>query len=208
MKPVTMHWPLASTTSIALLQSLAAAGTVVLNGEYGTAGFTTARIDDVLFRQVSITSANNLSGVNFTITGLKNGVPTTEVLAGPNANTVYSVNAYSVITSITTNAAAAAFSIGTGLVGATTPQLYDYQVPFAAMGIQTVVGGTTMNYTFSVTLAPIELFLQLFPIAGMTAATTNQFATYNTPVRYYWFNINATTTADATLTAYIVQQGL
>lgn len=55
-------------------------------------------------RQVSLTSASNLSGINFTIVAMSYGVSYTEVLAGPNANTVVSVGIYQSILSITPSA--------------------------------------------------------------------------------------------------------
>src|SRR6266850_3299330 len=111
-RPVVINWPVTSNTSVAALQTLGAAGNLVIN--YGPNGF----FDFVnLTRKITFTSANNLAGVNFTITGTLNGTTISEVLAGPNANTVTSVNIYDTITSIAANAAAAAVSAGTGQTG-------------------------------------------------------------------------------------------
>lgn len=58
--------------------------------------------------QITLTSTGNLSGITFAIVGLSiTGAPLTENLAGPNNNTVTSVNSYSAITSITPGGAVA-----------------------------------------------------------------------------------------------------
>ncbi len=62
---------------------------------------------------ISITSAADISAINFTITGTFNGNNIVEILAGANANTVSSVNVFDNITSIVSSGAAAqAYSIG------------------------------------------------------------------------------------------------
>lgn len=67
--------------------------------------------------KVSITSVANETAKNFTITGIPVGstVTVTEVLAGGNNTTVYSVNYFSTVTSITVSAATTgAIKIGYG----------------------------------------------------------------------------------------------
>ena len=67
--------------------------------------------------KVSITSVDDETGVNFTITGIPVGsmTPVTEVLAGGNNTTVYSVNYFATVTSITVDGGTAgAITVGYG----------------------------------------------------------------------------------------------
>jgi len=71
-------------------------------------------------RQVSIFSDTDLSAITFNVTGTQNGVTFTEAILGPTAtNTVYGVETYDIITSITTSApiSPAIVSVGTGWRG-------------------------------------------------------------------------------------------
>lgn len=105
-------------TEICALQTLGAAGSAALNGTLSNATQTVASfVLKGYCRSLAITSANNLSAINFTATGTQNGVTVTEVIAGPNNNSVYGTVLFDEITSITTSGAAAAFSIGGGLAG-------------------------------------------------------------------------------------------
>ena len=127
----------------------------------------------------TLTSANNLSAVNFTITGMDSaGNVVSEVLAGPNANTVTSVKSYTTITNIATSAAVTAVSVGTQSGGYTNFIPMDLYVRSPQIGIQaTVVSGSvtySMTFTdddpFNTAITPTEN-----PITGaLTAATTSQ----------------------------------
>ena len=66
--------------------------------------------------KVSISGTGNEAGKNFTIVGTTvGGVVVTEVVAGPNNNTVYSTNYFASVTSIKVSAAtAAAITVGYG----------------------------------------------------------------------------------------------
>lgn len=74
-------------------------------------------------RQVSITSTNDLSAINFTVKGTQNGVPITEIIGGPGgpANpTVYTDETFDIVTSITPSAPIVTpntVSVGTGWKG-------------------------------------------------------------------------------------------
>lgn len=111
-------FPVGNTTDVCLLQTLAGTGSLVLNGNLvnlvnGQLSF----IEKGYSRQLSLTSANNLSAQQFTINGIQNGVPITENIAGPNANTVYSTEVFDTIISISVNGAVNGISIGTGWKG-------------------------------------------------------------------------------------------
>jgi hypothetical protein len=88
----------ASATAVAAAQTLGGAGPMVLTTLSGFVMPNTAL--------VSLTSTGNISATTFTITGItKTGALMSETLAGPNNNTVFSTNAYSIILGIFANAA-------------------------------------------------------------------------------------------------------
>ncbi len=112
-------FPIANTSDVCAAQTTAGAANLNLNGNL--AYKTNNRVSFITkgySRQLSLTSAGNLAGVVFTITGTQNGVVITENINGPNGNTVYSVLIYDVITSISCNGAVGtAVSVGTGYQG-------------------------------------------------------------------------------------------
>lgn len=98
----------AGAATIAALQTLAGAGSLSLSGTYGATGFPSE-----LAWTITLTSVNNLSGVNFTINYLSaQGNAFSVTTTGPNATTKTTTVIASRITSITTDAAAAAVSVG------------------------------------------------------------------------------------------------
>ena len=111
-------FPTGNISSICGLQDTAGAANLTLDGNL--ANQVTNQVSFInhgYSRSISITSANDLSAVNFTITGVQNGTLITEVLIGPNANTVFSVEIYDVIFSIATSAAVNQVSVGVGILG-------------------------------------------------------------------------------------------
>lgn len=98
------------TALLAALQTLGAAGAMALTAGTGV----TTRVDAqgntryVLdyARRVTLTSAGNISAVNFTIVGYDQyGQRLTQTLAGPNANTVATTKTFKEIASVTASAA-------------------------------------------------------------------------------------------------------
>ena len=111
-------FPAGNTTDVCLLQTLGGAGNLNLNGNLANlVNGQVSFIQKGYSRQISLTSGNNLSGRTFTVTGMQNGVTLTENITGPNNNTVYSVQVYDVINSISVDGGAAGISIGTGWQG-------------------------------------------------------------------------------------------
>ena len=75
---------------------------------------------------LTLTSVSNLSAVNFVIHGTAvGGLPQTETLAGPNADTVTSVKTYATVTSIVPSATDAVHSVSAGTTGDTDPSTAD-----------------------------------------------------------------------------------
>lgn len=98
--------------NIALSQTPAGAGNLVLNGALAVGGVIPAQ---TLGYIIGFTSAGNLSARTFTITGTDpDGKAQTENVTGPNANTVVSTKFFRSISSIAIDAAAgAALTVGT-----------------------------------------------------------------------------------------------
>lgn len=73
-------------------------------------------------RKVTLTSATNQSATSFTIVGFNElGNADSEVLVGPNANTVTSVKVYSSVTSVTPNATDAVNTVSAGSAANSVP---------------------------------------------------------------------------------------
>lgn len=136
---------------VALAQTLVGAGPLTLNGGLALAGrlYLFARGS-----RLSLTSTGNLSGVNFTITGFPSTTegddPATEVLAGPNNNTVQSLTSWRSISSIVADAA-----VGTNVtagVYASELKLTAWPVPLApARRVQLTSGANLSAINFTIT---------------------------------------------------------
>ena len=83
---------------IALEQAVVNNGNVILNGEYASALTGTVSFDYSV--RIGISSADDLTGVNFTVIGTQNGVVIQEVIRNVNANTVTSTLYFDSITFI------------------------------------------------------------------------------------------------------------
>jgi len=226
----------ASNNSIALAQTLASAGNLTLNGamkqtltpnDGGTISFfpnqnqNATNSDSTVFGgfnvPITLTSTGNLSGVNFTITGFTKNpynpfTPVTEVLAGPNNNTVTSVNFYNRILGISANAAVGtSVSAGTGSTNA-----YSNWIPLNGPGatsmaaVAAYVTASTINYTVQHTFDNIfnsSDTINIFPIddTSMVGATTTQESNYTFSPRAVRILINS---GSGSLDFYVNQSGL
>jgi hypothetical protein len=96
------NWPTPVVNGISLFQTLTANIPLLLNGSYVNKITRTVNfVDDFnIVPRITLNSAANLSGINFLITGYQNGVFISETLAGPNANTVTSVNCFDTLIQI------------------------------------------------------------------------------------------------------------
>lgn len=152
MRPITLTRALvaAAVGAIAAAQTTAGAGNLLINGTLASSGVATLDVQ----RTVGLTSAGNLSAVNFTITGTDDqGRVISEVLAGPNANTVSSVLNYKTVTSIAVSAA-----VGTNVTADTVATGASREIPLdkwlnpfnvsVSMEITSGSGSWTLQYTF------------------------------------------------------------
>lgn len=129
-------FPDANTQDVCLIQDTTGNVNLVLNGNLASGG-DVSFINNGYARQLSFTSANDLSGASFTIYGVQNGVAIIETITGPDTNTVYSVNIYDVVTNITSSIAVSGISIGTGHSG------------FFQLLMPTISGISNLNYNFT-----------------------------------------------------------
>jgi hypothetical protein len=97
--------PAPVANGISLFQGLTANTPLLLNGSYVNKITRIVNFveDFGIVPRVTLNSAANLSGINFLITGYQNGVFISETLAGPNANTVTSVNCFDTLLQIIPN---------------------------------------------------------------------------------------------------------
>lgn len=134
-----------SATNIRSASSIAAAGTVTLNGSLVSGGVAT--LDKP--RRVLFTSAGNDSGITFTINGTDwNGTPVSEVLTGANATTTYTTYDFKTVTSVVASGASAGnVSIGTNAIASSRPVFLDLYADNSTY-IQTDTGGSSaITYT-------------------------------------------------------------
>jgi hypothetical protein len=148
---------------IQITRTLAAAQTTGLfTGTTGGAGLLTLSgalvsggVGNLVSQQnVVFTSAGNDSAINFTITGTddQNRV-ISEVLAGPNANTVTSVLNYKTVTSINASAAVgSSINIGTNVVGASTEIPVNQYVDPENITVSGEIASGSVNWTVQYTL--------------------------------------------------------
>jgi hypothetical protein len=160
-------------------------------------------------RNVSLTSTNNLSGVNFTITGVLNGSSVSEIIAGPNNNTVYTTQLFDVIVSVSVNAAVSNVSVGTGLIGKTHWFQYCYNRDISYFSVQVIVVGT-INYSFNITSDDVKATSTpslTSPIASLTNTNTTEFKSFPS-IPFYYGNITINSSgSDGSLTIMINQSG-
>lgn len=109
-------FPDANTQDVCLIQDTTGNVNLVLNGNLAQNG-QVSFINNGYSRQVSFTSINNLSSATFTIYGTQNGVSISEIVTGPNNDTVYSTNIYDTIIMITSSIAVSLVSVGSGYSG-------------------------------------------------------------------------------------------
>lgn len=117
--------PAANTANVAALQTLPGAGALTLAAGTGNSAATIGGYPFIyigvsnpvrtLARAITLTSAANLSAINFTITGLDyHNRVIVQTLSGPNANTVTTLKTFQAVYSVTADAAVPSnVSVGT-----------------------------------------------------------------------------------------------
>lgn len=191
MRPIqitTTSFTGADGNGVALAQQLLAAGDLTL---------VSSTVTLTPPRYITLTSLGNLSGVLFSITGTApNGSPQTEVLSGPNANTVTSTMTFATITAISTDGA-----VGTDVEAGYTQSGYsawwplDIYTPNQVTTISVNVSGT-INYSVEYTNEDpfdnsIVQLPKAHPNASLTGATADQTEFTTTLMRAVRFKVNS-----------------
>jgi hypothetical protein len=152
------NWPTPIANGISLSQTLTANIPLLLNGSY--VNKTTRIVNFIVFGivpRITLNSAANISGINFLITGYQNGVFISETLAGPNANTVTSVNCFDTLLQIIpTGTTASTVQVGVASVG---------YFPMILLNTA-LVNTSSINYALNIVAAPAnpatyQVFLSL-----------------------------------------------
>jgi hypothetical protein len=125
----------------------------------GAGPFTTiaAQPADGLAHPVTLASTANLSTINMTIVGTNaEGNPLTEVIAGPNNNTVTTLNYFKTITSVTNASTLGANTMNVGWTAIGVTPMFPLSVyPHGGATLQVALNGTTCNYTPQYTMMPV-----------------------------------------------------
>lgn len=158
-RPKSYSWPAPDADGICLAQTTAGAGALIINGALldlpATMQASTRVVLPGVQRTVSITSAADLSGVDFTITGTDlRGATVTETLAGPDTSptVVYTTAEFHTITNVTVDDAVGTnVTVGTGTTGQTNWMVLDDFISPFNVGLGVTVTGTidySLRYTF------------------------------------------------------------
>lgn len=207
MRPVTLNRTLTAAVvgAIAAAQTTAGAGNLLINGTLAAGGVATLDTQ----RTVGLTSAGNLSAVNFTLTGTdQQGRVISEVLAGPNASTVSSVLNYKTITSIAVSAAVGtnvtADTVGTGASQEIPVDLYTNQFNVTLSVDVTGAVNYTVQYTMGNVFGGAGPFVWN-TVAGLLAQTTGQVVQLSQLVRAFRVLTNSGT---GTVALTVTQGGI
>jgi hypothetical protein len=191
-RQVAIKYLASTTTSIGPLQPLMEGTFTNLNPQYLYFVNGNKTFENVgLARLMTLTSAQNLAGLSFTITGTNViGELVYETIAGPNANSVWSSNQYNTITSISwvgVCVAGSSISIGTG-DGATGEsanfkmQILDINRSRFQFAATVKLGAGVYSYSMIATLdnlvggtAGANIFDLVTKTPALTAYTTSQY---------------------------------
>lgn len=203
--PVTLSWVAPNPTYFAPLQLSAVAAPLTL--------VSAPSVEVPLFeRTVSLTSEADNSAVNFTIVGKNVWMEDIqEVLAGPNANTVESVNSYHVVSSITSSAGFVGLSAGTGTGGSSIwVRMNNYSIAFDTVVSSTISG--TVSYSVYSTTDPITRYpFMSYASIAKSELLADQAASSSTEIISPITGIQVTYTKNAantgTVRTVILQQG-
>lgn len=213
MRPAVFTFPAADADGICLSQTTSGAGAVVMNGVLVdktriNSGVTIVTLPGIQ-RVVSITSAADLSAVDFTITGTNLlGAAVTETLAGPNATTVSTTAQYHTITSVTADAAVgSAVTLGTGSTGTSGWWTASTYAQPTNIGMAMVITGT-IDVTVQNTMDDVQTDASptAFGHPDMTNLTASAVANYAYPPGAIRMVVNSSSGGAADFT--IIQAGM
>jgi hypothetical protein len=203
-RPQIYHWLAADTSAICALQSTVAASNLLINGTQRSEGMVVFPRN---LRAVSISSANNLGGANFTITGFYGNKPVSETRTGPNGPTVYTTQLFTIVTSVSVDTAVNGVSVGSGNSGHTAWFNFNYHCvyPLVTAAISDVSG--TVSLSGATTLDDVNTNFNPFLFEGivLSSAIADSFGSCTIPISYATILVSATS---GSFTATFLQQGI
>lgn len=145
-------WDKEDTQAVAKTQDVNDGEFIVINGTLAKPVNVFSFNDYGWIRVVSITSSDDLTGINFHVRGYHNGLLTEDIIAGPNAATVYGAVAYDTIIEIeVTDGNATNVSIGSGNKGFFNIQNLNIDEDvLTTFVIQMILYQTGTTFTYSV----------------------------------------------------------
>lgn len=165
---------------------------------------------DGLAHQLNLTSAANLAGIDFTITGTDaDGVEISEVIAGPGATTIETTSYFLTVTEITISATLAADTVDIGWVDEFVTPTVGFNYHRSEASISIAVTGT-INYTAqqtfdSLRLRPDGAFAWTDSTdTDLVSATTSQISVFDKPITGFRIKANSYSSG-AALDLYLVQ---
>lgn len=223
-KSTTIIWPVLDLQAVCANQTLAAAGNLIINGTLATnPNLPNVRAEfPKIARRISLQSTGNLSGVQFTISGIgDNGYPKSVIIAGPN-NSIVNTGAslFTIVNSVTVSAAVLTnVQVGTAAVGATQWFLSGHYREVNHLAVNVTVTGV-VDYSFQTTYddpTTNSAFTVKTPIDGVTIptiptatpmvnATVSCLADYTIPTRYSRIYMNSSDATGALKISFL-QQG-
>lgn len=219
MRPRKFYWPIASKDSICAAQAFTTGVPLVFNGTLSASKITNTGeapkfvIFDNFSRKVSISSAANLSGIQFTVTGNYYGKEVSDTFNGPSAGgTVESGVIFSSVTSVTANATSAnTVSVGFGTEGHTAWTMYSHQSLYHTTSVQVIVNNT-IDYSLEATNQDVSItdsadIVVFNPDPSVVNVTSNSIGLIDMQTRFFRININNSGDT-AELTAYCIQGGV
>ena len=184
-------------------QSLAGAGSLTLNGALVSSGVGSSSAA----QPVTITSAADDSGIDFTVTGTYGGLTVSETIDGANAGAATTTQVFDTVTEIsadgaTTGNVTAGPVASNGAASKILPSNWrssDYKAALAIV----LSSGATLTYKVQHTLDDVQssaVSRTWLDHDSLTAQTANADGNYAFPVKGYRLFITAYTSGSATLT--------
>jgi hypothetical protein len=225
-KPIRIEWPVADEEAVCLEQEITAAGNLSINGNLANTSVPNPYAEFLgLERKVSLTSAQDLSTVNFIITGYFRGaLISTPAIVGPNAGTIEPNYLFTRIVSVSVDAGFPApgdtVKIGSGHTGNTIWLRSDYQRAVNNLTVGVGVVANNITYTFETSIddpiinnedsvfAPVDgVTIPTIPAAtDMIDATVGVVANYTWPTHSSRVRVSASNDTGS-LVFYFLQQG-
>lgn len=221
--PATYTFAASATAAICALQTTGGAGSFLINGTLADANIPAGQGGRVILtggfgRVITLTSAGNVSGVNFTVAGTDvYGRTVSETLAGPNINTVSTTQEFASVTAVTVNGAVGTnTSVGTGATGSTRPYRPSGMIHAVPANIA-LYGAITGTISYTVQDSPTDISGLLsgggapsgivwYNHPTLAAQTANASSNYAFPVM--WVRCVVNSSSGGTLSFTIRQAGI